>query len=198
MKKQGYVFNSDEVLFTSDTHFNHKNIISLSDRPFADVEEMNEALVENWNSIVLPGMHVFHEGDFALGGKYAWNNILPRLNGIIHLVMGNHDYQNIKAIPEDKFASIHDQIQITVSHKGVNRALTLNHYPLLTWGGIERGVWNLHGHWHTTPAHPLAHRKAQQYDVGVDNNGFKPISFEKVDEQISIQIAMWEQGEWRT
>lgn len=62
---------TDKVFFTSDTHFNHKNIITFCKRPFETVEEMNEALVSNWNSVVPEDGTVFHCGDFALGGSEA-------------------------------------------------------------------------------------------------------------------------------
>ena len=168
-------FKANEVWFTSDTHFGHERIIKICDRPYKDVEEMNQALIDNWNSMVMPDHHVFHLGDFALGGKHFWEDILSQLNGHVHLILGNHDYQNARAIPEDMFASIHDQFQIRIIEDG--QFITMNHYPLLTWGGIERGVWNAYGHWHTTPKHPLEGTKPLQMDVGVDNNDYTPISY---------------------
>jgi calcineurin-like phosphoesterase family protein len=54
------------IFFTSDTHFNHKNIIKLCNRPFTSIEEMNEKIIENWNNIVKPEDIVWHLGDFAL------------------------------------------------------------------------------------------------------------------------------------
>lgn len=186
MKFKVPTFNADECFFISDTHFWHKNIISICKRPFKDIDDMNSQMIENWNKIVPVDAHVFHTGDMVLGGKYAWDYILDALNGQIHLCMGNHDYQNARGIDESKFASIHDQWQIKVLED--DQAITLNHYPLLTWGGVERGVWNLYGHWHTTPEHPLSNTKSTQYDVGVDNNGFKPLSYYEVKEIITKRI----------
>ena len=64
-----YKFNGSGVFFTSDTHFNHTNIIRFCSRPFKDVEHMNETLIANWNRVVGPDNIVFHLGDFCLGGS---------------------------------------------------------------------------------------------------------------------------------
>lgn len=49
----------------SDTHFSHEKIISLGERPFSSVREMDEALIKNWNSVVPKDGIVLHLGDFA-------------------------------------------------------------------------------------------------------------------------------------
>lgn len=79
-----------KVFLTSDTHFYHKNIITYCNRPFETVEKMNETLISNWNKVVPIDGIVFHCGDFAFGGSEVWHKILPRLNGQIHLILGNH------------------------------------------------------------------------------------------------------------
>jgi calcineurin-like phosphoesterase family protein len=55
-----------QIFFTSDTHFNHEVIIRYSQRPFADLSEMTEILVRNWNDRVGPGDIIYHLGDFAI------------------------------------------------------------------------------------------------------------------------------------
>lgn len=79
------------VFFTSDTHFGHARIIELSDRPFRDVDDMNTQLIDRWNSVVGPNDHVYHLGDVALGSFAESIECVAHLNGIIHLVTGNHD-----------------------------------------------------------------------------------------------------------
>ena len=86
-----FKFDASRVFFTSDTHFNHMNIISYCQRPFRDIHEMNETIIVNWNNAVAPDDIVFHLGDFCLGGANEWNRILDRLNGRIYLILGNHD-----------------------------------------------------------------------------------------------------------
>ena len=76
-----YKFDGSRVFFTSDTHFNHTNIIRFCNRPFKDVSHMNEMIISNWNRVVGSEDIVFHLGDFCLGSSADWVNVLNRLNG---------------------------------------------------------------------------------------------------------------------
>ena len=69
------------IWVTSDTHFNHANIIKYCNRPFSSVEEMNETIIANWNKVVSQGDTVYHLGDFALGDKLLVLVLLECLNG---------------------------------------------------------------------------------------------------------------------
>ena len=87
----------------SDTHFGHKNVITSDSRPFEDVAEMDEALIENWNSVVKPGDTIYHLGDFAFYSEDKVCGILERLNYRIHpddrggcsIVNGKRTYDRI-------------------------------------------------------------------------------------------------------
>jgi len=182
------------LFFTSDTHFGHENIIKFCNRPYANANEMNEALINNWNSVVGPDDTIFHLGDFAFGGSYLWNNMLDRLNGHIHLIIGNHDRKNLRQGYVTKFDSVNPQLQINIG----GRPVYLNHYPFLCYGGSYRGdrdaVWQLFGHVHSGPlssgkdSERLKMLFPYQYDVGVDNNNFTPISWYQLKEKIDNQV----------
>ena len=75
---------TDKLFWTSDTHFSHKNIMQYCDRPFSSIEEMNEKLISNWNSVVDSDATVFHLGDFAFGTISQWEEVRSQLNGEIH------------------------------------------------------------------------------------------------------------------
>ena len=60
-----YKFDGSKVFFTSDTHFYHGNIIRFCNRPFEDVEMMNETIISNWNRVVGPNDIVFAASPFA-------------------------------------------------------------------------------------------------------------------------------------
>lgn len=188
-----FKFDPNLTFFTSDTHFGHANIIRLCNRPFKDMEEMNEKLVENWNKVVPENGTVFHLGDFAFGGSALWNSIIPRLNGQIYLILGNHDRKNIRQGYMDKFVDVVPQMQIDIE----GRSVYLNHYPFLCYGGSyrdENSVWQLFGHVHSGPrsggldCDRLGVLFPYQYDVGVDNNNYTPISWTEVKAKIQNQI----------
>lgn len=185
-----------KVFFTSDTHFNHKNIITYCNRPFDTVDKMNEALVANWNNVVPLDGIVFHLGDFALGGSEAWYRVLSRLNGQIHLILGNHDLKNFRQGYVNSFASVQEQLTIDLGKKKI----ILTHFPLLCYHGAwgtEGNCWNLHGHVHickdkkANTGKDFSRMKLAfptQYDVGVDLNNYSPISFEEVKKRIDYQV----------
>ena len=184
-------FQREGLFFTSDTHFNHANIIRFCSRPFETVEEMNEQLILRWNEVVAPDDTVFHLGDFALGGSAGWTKVLDRLNGKIHLIMGNHDLKNLRQGFMGRFEEVTMQRYIQVGKV----SLYLNHHPFLCFEGGQRdNCWQLFGHVHTCPnntgvdADRLPLLYPTQYDVGVDNNDYRPVSFLEVERRILRQI----------
>ena len=189
-----YKFDGDKVFFTSDTHFYHSDIINFCGRPFKNVEVMNETLIANWNSVVGPDDIVFHLGDFCLGGSAEWTNILNRLNGKIYLIVGNHDIKNLRQGYYSRFEHIAMQMHIEVG----KQKIYLNHCPFLCYGGAYRDTWQLFGHVHTSKQNtgidaPRLHMLfPTQYDVGVDNNNFTPVSFEEVKRIIERQVEQFE------
>ena len=183
--------NGDEkVWFTADTHFGHKNIIRYCDRPFSSIDEMNETLISNWNSVVGPDDLVFHLGDFSVGGAAEWTSLLNKLNGEIFLILGNHDMNNVGQGFMRRFQCVTMQMLISIG----KQRIYLNHYPFLCYGGAYRNTWQLFGHVHTNQQSTgldsprLKQLFPTQYDVGVDNNNYHPVSFDQLNEIIQQQI----------
>lgn len=79
--------------FTSDIHFGHANVIDYCDRPYNSVEEMDEAIIAQWNSQVSSEDIVYFLGDFGVNEKKILEGALvKRCNGIkIIKAFGNHD-----------------------------------------------------------------------------------------------------------
>ena len=185
-----FKFDAEHTFFTSDTHFNHANIIRFCNRPFRNVEEMNETIVANWNEVVGMDDTVFHLGDFCLGGAAEWTRFLDRLNGKIYLILGNHDLKNIRQGFLGRFEHVTMQMRIEIG----KRKIYLCHYPFLCFEGGYKDVWQLFGHVHTRKSNTgidagrLQYLYPTQYDVGVDNNGFRPVSYEQVRTKIQKQM----------
>ena len=197
--KKNYDFvikDASKVFFTSDSHFNHFNIIGSCNRPFTDEKEMNEVLINNWNSVVDEESVVFHLGDFAWGGYVKWKDVRDRLNGHIILIKGNHDDKNLTSTGEKEFF---EYVTYQMKLKIEGRPVYLNHYPFLCYGGVYREpqdqVWALHGHIHLGPnslggkdVPRMEYLYPTQYDVGVDMNNYTPISWKEVKEKIEYQV----------
>jgi calcineurin-like phosphoesterase family protein len=153
------------TFFTSDTHFGHRNIIRFAMRPFETVEEMDEAMIANWNAVVGKGDRVFHLGDFSF---VPADPILERLNGEKHLILGNHDYGERIGT---KWASVESLRHLRV--EGVD--LVLCHYAMRVWRGSHRGAVHLFGHSH---GNLIGDR--QCCDVGVDAWDYEPVPLASV------------------
>lgn len=187
-----YQLNSQKqkIFFTSDTHFGHNNIIRFCNRPFASAEDMNEAMIENWNSVVGPEDIVFHLGDFGFGSADDMIEIRKRLNGKIYLIIGNHDWALLK---DDRFAKLFELTSQQLRIRIDDNTIYLNHCPFLCFPGSYNTDphWQLFGHVHSGGSingldlPRLINLFPTQYDVGVDNNNFTPVSYEAVYNIIS-------------
>lgn len=181
----------ERVFFTADTHFGHEAILRYCNRPFEDVNAMNDAMIRNWNRVVGKDDIVFHLGDFCHGGAGAWNSILDRLNGSIMLVLGNHDLKNMRPSVEARFGQVAHGMCVEIAGK----TLYLCHYPFLCFpGGMESDAWQLFGHVHSRAGNTgydagrLAYLYPTQLDVGVDANNFTPLSFGQVKTAIENRL----------
>ena len=132
--------------YISDLHYGHNNVIKFDNRPFENVEEMEEKLVNNWNSVVTNKDHVYHLGDFCWGKVDEWIRILKRLNGNIHIIKGNHD---IDLSPKLKKYIVEYTEYKELKEQGYN--LILCHYPMLFYKhSYDVNTFMLCGHVHKT------------------------------------------------
>lgn len=181
----------DKVWFTSDLHFWHKNICKYCDRPYESLEEMHEAIIANWNSVVQDDDDVFLLGDMGFCGINKLRVLIARLNGKIHLVQGNHDDDKVVNSLYDSgyIHSVCDVIQVTVvgDEECPNQDLTLCHYPWSDWPNKERGAWMIHGHQHQLPHMPSC--STAHWDIGLDRNNMFPVSFEQLKINITKQYV---------
>ena len=131
--------------FISDTHFWHKNILQYTDRPFNSVEEMNEGIIDNWNTKVAADDVVYHLGDVSFGSLSRTVDILDRLKGKKRLVYGNHDRGMVK---KERFQEHWEWIRPYHSFRHEQTRINLFHFPIAAWDEQGRGSIHLHGHSH--------------------------------------------------
>lgn len=167
-----------DIFFTSDTHYSHAKIIEYSERPFSTVDEMNDAMVYNWNSIIQPGDLVYHLGDFSFADVDKSTRIAKRLNGQKYLVFGNHDKRLRK---EPTFLANWIWAKDFAEIKVGDQKIVMCHYAMLTWNQSHRGSWNLHGHSHGSLPDD---RNALRVDVGVDCWDYYPVSFDVLKQRM--------------
>jgi calcineurin-like phosphoesterase family protein len=177
-----------KIFFTSDTHFNHANIIEYCKRPFKDIIHMNESMIENWNRVVSPRDIVYHLGDFAMGDKSKIPSILSRLNGHIILICGNHDHKkSLDFFPEVRHTDIIQigEHQVELIHNP-SHAKTKNSIVLC---GHVHEKWAFKKKKETVPA-DIPRNRNEPYNefvaqstfinVGVDVRDFVPKTFEQL------------------
>ena len=163
--------------YTSDQHFYHKNILKFCQgraNLWNDVDEMNEGLIENWNSVVNDDDTVFSLGDICFGNI----DIVNRLKGKIVLVQGNHDKVNV--LKSDRFETIVPYLEI----KDNNKKIILCHYKFECWNMSHHGSFHFYGH-----SHGMRPGDNQCCDVGVDSEftNFTPVNFAQISEYLETQ-----------
>jgi len=169
------------IFFTSDHHFGHKNIIRFCDRPFANVTEMDEELVQRWNALVGHDDTVYHLGDFTLGGRQAARRYLSRLRGVINFLVTPWHHDKRWLPKDDGLWSASAEVVflpplVVVQH---DPPITLCHYPMAGWERSHYGAWHLHGHSHGRfPSVP------RRLDVGVDAWDFYPVPLEEIERRL--------------
>ena len=169
------------IYFTSDTHFNHTNILKYEPktRPFETIEEMNEVLISNWNNVVKEDDIVYVLGDFFMGALDSIEPIYNRLNGKVILIRGNHDTRNRLQIYEELGIEVKDIEYL--NYKG--RFFILCHFPIASEEFIKMvirdnsEVVNLYGHIHSNA--PKGYVDGT-YHIGCDTNDLMPISIQQV------------------
>lgn len=157
------------IWFTADTHFGHESILRLCNRDFASIEEHDQQLIIEWNSVVKDGDRVFHLGDWSIKGLSFMAPIFSKLNGDITTIRGNHD-RNC-------------WVDCDVMRQSINgRVFFMSHYAHLVWDGqhADRKTIHLFGH-----SHGNLSGVAGSMDVGVDVanrllGSYRPFSVEDV------------------
>lgn len=163
--------------FISDNHWGHKSIIKMSNRPFSNVDEMNEYMIAKWNSVVEEEDEVYYLGDFMfkMNPTKFVNEVLNRLNGKIYLLAGNHDEKYISKY-KDRVEWVKDRFELKYDHEGTTYKFILDHYPLYSWKGMWRGTILLYGHTHNNTDDLIYETIGNKMNVNCEFSDYTPTS----------------------
>lgn len=170
------------IYFISDLHLGHSKVIEMCDRPFSDIDEMNEKLIEAWNKRVHKNDTVYIIGDFSYRSAISPSEYLKRLKGKKYLIIGNHDRSWIDKVDLSEYFDGWSSYAVINTGKG---KATLCHFPMLAF----EGKYLIHGHMHNNTKRPYwSYLKTMDnaLNAGVDINGFMPVTF---DELVANNIA---------
>lgn len=167
----------EDIFYSADHHFLHggndpsnprRGVIEWCKRPFDNVDDMTEALIEAHNSVVERSTNVIFLGDFAVGrDSRAIQKIFDKLKGRKHLIIGNHDRNDVQRLRWSSDPSHRKTIQ-----DGPFK-IYLDHMPIHSWPGMyhrPNPVYHFHGH-----THGRLPSRGRMIDVGVDSWDFAPI-----------------------
>ena len=151
---------------------------------------MDQALIKNWNEVVPEDGIVVHCGDFMLPHDNKikeYMHYLNKLNGRVLLLRGNHDRIDLMT-ENEKLISVQDKAMIEVD----SIKIYAEHYPCAAFNGD----YHVYGHVHTlsdgicygSDAEAMEKMKKTTYDVGVDQNGYKPVSYWQLCDIIRKQM----------
>ena len=160
------------IFFVSDMHFGHKNIIEYCNRPYTQVETMDEELIQNWNKTVNSDDTVYHLGDWAFNNYEC----IGQLNGNIISIPGNHDHERVNKLKPYLANGFTEEVHYLTISRDIR--FVLCHYPFEFWR--REYQYHLHGH-----AHGTADVKTNRLDVGIDaTKAYRPLHLDEVLEAI--------------
>lgn len=136
-----------KTFYISDLHFGHNNIIRYDNRPFKSADQMDKALITNWNAAVSKEDVVYILGDISWHDEDKTCEIFQRLNGCKILIKGNHDNIKIDSKLAKCFTSIQDYAELYLDKKN---KVVMSHYPMPFWNGQFRDTIHLYGHVHNS------------------------------------------------
>jgi len=164
------------IFFHSDYHFGHQKVFSFCPQTrsrWDNVDQMDEELIEIWNSRIQPGDTFYFLGDFSYHrDEEKTEKIFKALKGQKFLCVGNHDPRHVRKLA---WSGVFDYRRIKID----KQVIILHHYPIAEWDLFFRQSWHLYGHVHGRTPLPDSWKAL---DVGFDGKFQLPISFDELQE----------------
>ena len=177
------------VFVSSDLHFNHTNILQYCPARGSTVDEMNQIIIQNWNSVVSKNDICYILGDVAMGRIQESVPLIKQLNGRLHLILGNHDKDLKKLISnsnEKLFDTIQDYLELNHRYNGEKCKVIMFHFPIAKFnGGHSESNFHIHGHCHGNPTGLTGRIK----DIGVDTNNLFPYLLDDVITELKSTLT---------
>lgn len=176
------------IWVTSDLHFNHDREFIFKPRRFETIQEMNETIIQRWNEVVRPDDDVYVLGDLMLGDSEAGVGCIKKLNGALHIVLGNHDTDNRVKLYYQLPNVVEVALALKLKYKKHHFFMT--HYPCLT-GNLEKEALtqmtlNLYGHTHQQTN--FYNDMPYMYHVGVDSHNCYPVLLDDVIKEMHDKV----------
>lgn len=181
-----------KVFFVSDYHFYHELALKRSRKIFSSVAEMNEEMIKRHNSKVLEDDDVYILGDIIVCDEEEIEEKLEKtigkLNGKLHLIIGNHDYKYIENPAFRKYFLSIDEAKL-IRHD--NKWIMLCHYPILMWYRKNKGAYHVFGHMHNeqvTKEYNILREEERALNACVEVNDYEPCELEElIDNNIEFK-----------
>lgn len=166
--------------YISDLHFGHKNAITFDNRPFSNVDEMDNSLIHLWNSKVQDEDEVYIIGDFAYHNTKPEEWYLEQLKGRKNLIIGNHDNRLLKNDTAMQYFERVDKMMHVMDGKN---HICLCHFPIAEWNGYHHGSYHIYGHIHgsTNEAFRFMKTRERAYNAGCMINNYVPVNFDELE-----------------
>lgn len=167
--------------YIADTHFGHENVLKFDKRPFRSVDEMDEVLITNWNTVVKDTDDVYIIGEFIYKSKKSAIWYLKRLKGKKHLIQGNHDSFLLK---DESLLKEFESIDKMTYTKDGTYTIVLCHFPIAEWNQYWRGSWHIYGHIHNQKkgCFDFMIEKDRALNAGCMINHYAPVTIEQLIE----------------
>lgn len=183
-----------KIWFTSDTHFCHNKEFLFGTRGFDNVADMNERIIQNWNSVVDDNDIVYHLGDIMLNDTDEGMRCLARLKGNIYIVAGNH-CTNVRIAQYESLPNVHF-LGWAYMLRIKKKQFYLSHFPTITRtiddAPNKQGVINLYGHTHQEDN--FYNNNPYMYHVGMDSHNLFPVSLEEILKDFKQKIDELNRG----
>jgi calcineurin-like phosphoesterase family protein len=176
----------------SDLHLSHANILKFVDfrgnrvREFDTVEQMNECMLDRWNSVVKTGDIVYTLGDTMFGDKDDFKKLWPKFNGSKRLLPGNHD--DISFLSSGGFFKKTQYWRMFTEHQLILHHVPLHPMSLFRSKDHETPLFQVHGHSHSNGSPKIG----PYTSVCVEMRNYTPVNIE----DLALEAKIYFENKW--